>query len=528
MSRPQDEADRPARLLARAALDGDIKRVRELVAQGADAEIDSMSAADVLRSAENDRSPHAKMRAGLLETLVLHEQHGHINAAMYLAAYNGFDNIVDYFLQKDNASTLTLNVALFAAARAGRTALAEKLLNAGAQIDFKKGLPLRAAIDSAKEETVHMLLHHDGSRADGVAHAASRGNMSMTALLIDRADDIRPSLEKICHSLSDTRALPAQAAVTDLTGVADMLLALAEARGDDMSAHLAFLSFTAVREKAPAMLEKILLQPSFLDMPAQDRRTFFDVLMPLLNLSAASTSHADPERNKDVALAAGGAQAVLYAAIQCGEPEWVRAALQSGADPCRERAKALRQASEKVAQSPQSTACRVVLQHIQNAVHAHTVLAEGQASKVLHAGDIGAALRHHDDTCGTTGLMAMIDSGKAPRLAGLLQKHKVTLGVDDFLAVDARGYSALDRLEDHKQQDILFSRALWYRRQSEYMKLWDALPADWKSEHADKHSDLMGALDVESGLRQLQSAAAGAHDFRLLPRRKNAPPKPGA
>lgn len=526
MSRPQSGADTPARLLARAALDGDIKRVRELVAQGADAEIDSMSAADVLRSAENDHSPHAKMRAGLLETLVLHQQHGHINAAMYLAAYNGFDNIVDYFLQKENADALTLNVALFAAARTGRTALAEKLIDAGAEVDFKKSLPLRAAIDSGKEETVQMLLKRGSALGDGLAHAAGRGDMSMTVLLIDRADDIRPPLGKICHSLSDTRALPANVTATDLTTTANMLLALAEARGDDMAAHLAFLSFTAVHEKSPALVETILLQPAFKDIAAQERRTFFDVLTPLLSLPAAQTSHADRERNKEAALAAGGAQAVLYAAIQCSEAEWARDALHAGADPRRERGKGLRLAGEKVAQSSQSTACRSILQDVQNAVHALAALSEGHASKVVNAGDIGSALRRCRNERGITGLMAMIDSGKAPILTALLQRHNIQLAADDFMAADTHGYTVLDRLEDHKQQDTLFSRGLWRGQQGEYLKLWDALPAHWKADCAEMHDNLIAALDVESGFRHLRSTAE-AHDFRLSPRRKNIVPKPG-
>ena len=525
MSRPQSEADTPARLLARAALEGDIERVRELVAQGADAEIDSASAADVLRHAENDNSPNGAMRTGLLETWVLHQQHGHINAAMYLAAFNGFDNIVEYFLQKDTADALTLNVALFAAARSGRSDLAEKLIDAGAQPDFKKGLPLRAAIDSGKEETVQMLLKRGSPRAEGLAHAASRGDMSMTVLLIDRTDDIRPALEKICHSLSDTRVLPPNTAAVDLTGVADMLLALAEARGDDMAAHLTWLSFTAVREKSPVMLDTIILQPRFADIPAQDRRALFDVLSPFLNVAAAKSSHADGAHNKDSALAAGGAQAVLYAGIQRGEPEWVKDALRAGADPRRERAKALRLASEKAMQNPQGQTQRLILQDIQLSIAAISALSDGQTSKTVNAEDFGAAVRLYDDARGATGLMAIVDSGKAPALVTLLQKHNAYLTADDFLAVDARGYSVLDRLEDHKQQDLLFNRHLWQGQAREYTKLWDALPADWKSEHAEKHADLLAALDVESGLQQLRSTAE-AHDFRLPPRRRNAPPKP--
>ena len=527
MSRPQAEADTPARLLARAALDGDLERVRELVAQGADAEMDSASAADVLRTAENDNSPNARLRTGLLETLVLHQQHGHINAAMYLSAYNGFENIVDYFLQKDTANDLTLNVALFAAARSGRTALAEKLIDAGAQPDFKKGLPLRAAIDSGKEETVQMLLKRGSPRAEGLIHAASRGDMSMTVLLIERSDDIRPALEKICHSLSDTRALPPNTGVQDLTGVADMLLALAEARGDDMAAHLTWLSFTAVREKSPALMETIVLQPRFADISAQDRRDLFDVLTPFLQTPQGKASFGDVQRSKDALLHAGGAQAVLYAGIQRGDQEWVKEALHAGADPRRERAKALRLASEKSLQNQQNQSQRLILQNVQQAITAASILTDGHTSKTLTAEDFTAALRVRDDIRGTTGLMSVIDSGKAPALGALLQKKDVLLTAEDFLAADPRGFSALDRLEDHKQQDWLFSRSLWQGQPKEYAKLWDALPAHWKTDYAEKHADLIAALDVESGLQHLRSTAE-AHDFRLPQRRKNAPLKPGA
>lgn len=526
MNRPQPPTNTPARLLARAALEGDLDRVRQLVAQGADAEMDSTAAADVLRTAENDNSPNARLRTGLLETLVLHQQHGHINAAMYLSAYNGFENIVDYFLQKETSDALTLNVALFAAARAGRTALAEKLIAAGAQPDFKKGLPLRAAIDSGKEETVQMLVKRGSPRGEGLVHAAGRGDMSMTVLLIERDDDIRPPLEKICHSLSDTRALPADTAVHDLTGIADMLLALAEARGDDMAPHLTWLSFTAVREKSPALMETIALQPRFLDIPAQDRRALFEVLSPFLHTTQGKSSFGNAERSKEAALQAGGAQAVLYAGIQRGDREWVKEALDAGADPRRERAKALRLASEKSLQNQQSQTHRIILQDVQQALALLSEQADRHAGSVLTAEDLTAALRAGTDTQGATGLMSIIDSGKMPVLVSLLQKKEIQLSAQDFLSVDHHGFSALELLEDHRQQDLLFSRALWQKHPKEYTRLWDALPAHWKSECAEKHAGLMAALNVESGLRNLRDAAA-AHDFRLPQRRKNAAPKPG-
>lgn len=520
MTRPQEDKDDLSARVARAALDGDLDHIRRLIAEGAQPQIDSNAAARILRSAENEAVPAAKMRKGLLETLVLHQQHGHINAAMYLAAYNGFDNIVDYFLQNDNADQLTLNVALFAAARAGLPALAEKLVKAGAEIDFKDGLPLRAAIDSGKDETVKFLLAQGAARVGGMVYAASRGNMSMTVMLINRDDDIRPALEKICQNLSPVHY--SQPRVQDHLSVADMLLSLAEARGDDMASHLTWLTFAAAREKTTALVETIAQQPQFSALPAQCRRDLTDVLSPLL-LATDEKSQEAAERGKNALLASGGAQGVLYAGIMRSDPAWVAEALVAGADPRREREKTLRLAGEKLVQVPQNQNGRVILNDVQQAVAAISDVAAQRTAQIFRADDMSVLLRQRDDQKGETGLMAAVDSGKFADVIKAVQKQNIVLMADDFTAVDPRGYNLIDRLEDHRQENLVFSPSLWRGRAAEFEKLWDAVPSHWHTEYADCRASLMATLDIDSDISHLKQAA-GAYELRLLPRRKNNPP----
>lgn len=520
MTKPHDDKETLAERVTRAALDGDLDHIRQLMAAGAHSKIDSDAAARVLRAAENDAVPGAKMRKGLLETLVLHQQQGHINAAMYLAAYNGFDKIVDYFLQKEPADELALNVALFAAARSGRKALAEKLIAAGASVNFKNDLPLRAAIDSGNDDTIKLLLQNGADRAAGMAYAAGRGNMNAAVMLISRDDDIRPALDKICHNLSSSR--PQQTPPLDQISVANMLLALAETRGDDMSAHLTWLSFTALREKAGELIETIVLQPSFMDMPAQDRRNLFDVLSPLLRLKENEQSAESRNRNKDAFLAAGGAQAILYAGLARSDTSWVGDALAAGADPRRDQARVWELAGDNISNAD----ARSVQLRLHDAIQSLNAQTVQHAEKVLSSDDLAGALRAVDAARGETGLMAVVDSGKFNDAIKLFQNADVKLQADDFITCDPRGYNLFDRLEDHKQESLLFTPSLWRSRVEEFVKLWDALPPHWQTEHADSYAAVLDTLTVDKTLTRLH-AIAETQNLRLLPRRKNNDtPKP--
>ncbi|MDP2205732.1 MAG: hypothetical protein Q8K65_05440 [Alphaproteobacteria bacterium] len=520
MTDPQKQT--PAQQLLRAALEGDLARVRSLIDSGADTDTDSNDASEVLRRAENDNIPGGKFRTGLLETLVLHQQHGRINAAMYLAAFNGFDTVVDHFLQKSAQDPLTLNVALFAALRSGRKALAEKLLDAGADASFKKSLPLRAAIDSGDTDCVQLVLAHGAPRAEGFAYAASRGNMPMTALLLEKDDDIRESLERICRSLSDKRALSDKTNLLDIQSVADMMLAMAEARGDDMQREVIWLAFTAAREESAAMIEVILRQNAFIAMDAADKRNLFDVVTPLLFAGMQKSTHADVQKTLVAIIESGGAQSLLEAAVASGNDEWTVRASRAGADPRRNQGRALRTAKFLQEAVPTESAAQI-LQDMQLSTAALAVMDEKRAAAALADADaLLQNLRQTDSRRGTTGLMAVIAAGRAEDLAEKLGKTTGGLAAEDFLAIDAHGYTALDRLADGAQQDWLFTPALWRGQPSEYHRLWAALPEDWRQERQTAHAALLSALDVEAQQRVLHDAAEML-EIRLPQRRKSGP-----
>lgn len=526
MTAPDKKPPSPQDLL-RAALEGDIAEVRRLTAAGTMPDADSDEAAEVLRRAEQEQSPHAALRKGLLETLVLHQQHGRINAAMYLAAYNGFDNVVAHFIEKSANDPLTLNVALFAAARAGHTGLVQKLLDAGADAGFKNGLPLRAAIDAGSEIVANMLVRAGAPRAEGLSHAAARGDVVLSVFLLERDDDVRPPLEKICHALADKRSLADGVRMLDVQSTADMLLALAEARGDDMPHLLTWLSFTAAREGAGAMVELVARHPRFTEMPPQNKRDLFDVLTPVLFAGMRNMSHADTARSIDALLAAGGAQSVLEQAIRAGDGEAVVSAIRAGADARRDHAKALHLAETEVSQNPRQ-ASRAILQDVRLSIAAQSVLDEKRAAEILASRDADGlltGLRQPAGRADASGLMCLITAGKAEALAAALVKTGAALTAEDFLAADKHGYSALDALADRRQQEWLFSPLHWRGRHDEYQRLWDALPEDWRTAEADHHEHLLRMLDVDRQQAALQQKA-DENDFRLPQRRKGARPPP--
>ncbi|MFN7115042.1 MAG: hypothetical protein ACK4PK_11865 [Alphaproteobacteria bacterium] len=516
----------PAQQLLRAALEGDLARVRSLTDNGADTDSDSTDASEVLRRAENDNIPGGKFRTGLLETLVLHQQHGRLNAAMYLAAFNGFDTVVDHFLKKSAQDPLALNIALFAALRSGRKALAEKLLDAGADAAFKKVLPLRAAIDSGDADCVKLVLAHGAPRTEGFAYAASRGNMPMAALLLEKDDDIRDALQRICHSLSDKRALPDRINLLDIQSVADMMLAMAEARGDDMQREVIWLAFTAAREESAAMIDVILRQRAFSVMDAAEKRGLFDVVTPLLFAGIKKSTHADVQKTLVAIIESGGAQSLLEAAAGSGNDEWVVRAIRAGADARRDRGRALRIAAQaQKSRGDAAGTADLILQDVQLSTAALMVMDEKRAAAVLKDADhLLQNLRQPDSRRGTTGLMAVIAAGRAEDLAEMLGKAAGGLAAEDFLAADAHGYTALDRLADAGQQEWIFTPALWRGQPSEYYRLWAALPEDWRQERQAAHGALLTALDVEAQQRVLHDAAETL-EIKLPQRRKGSPPR---
>jgi len=513
--------------LLRAALEGDIAEVRRLTAAGATPEADSQETAEVLRRAENEQSPHAALRKGLLETLVLHQQHGRINAAMYLAAYNGFDNVVAHFLEKSANDPLALNVALFAAVRAGHAGLAQKLLDAGADAAFKNGLPLRAAIDAGSEAMADMLVHAGAPRSEGLAHAAARGDIAMAAYLLRREDDVKPALEKICHTLSDKRSLAEGTRVLDVQSAADMLLALAEARGDNMPDLLTWVSLATARDGAGAMVEVIARHPRFTEMKPEDKYDLLDLLTQVLFTGLRKISHADGPRSVETLLAAGGAQRVLEQAIYAGDGEMVVSAIRAGADARRDHAKALHLAETEAFQNPRQ-AQRAILQDVRLSIAAQSVMDEKRASEILTRADADAlltALRAPAGRADSSGLMCVIAAGRAEALAVLLDKTDAALVAGDFFATDKHGYCALDTLADRRQQEWLFSPLLWRGRRAEYMELWSALPDDWQQAQLVHHEHLLRTLDVDRQQAALQQKA-DENDFRLPQRRKGARPPP--
>lgn len=517
MKNAGDDDDLLARQLARAALDGDIESVRALLARGADPEIDSTSAAAVLRHAEDENSPQAQMRTGLLETLVLHQQHGRLNAAMYLAAFNGFQDVVDYFLTKTEADALTLNVALFAAARAGHTTLAASLVKAGADIHFKKDLPLRAAIDSGHEAAVRELLHLGAHRAEGLVHAAARGDVVMTALLVRRDDNLDAPVVSICKSLSDGHMLPAKVTRDDLENTLDMLLALAQERGDNMQDLLLMMAQNALEQRSFPVLEKVISHHLFSGIDIVLKREVFEQIPAFVQSIERKSTAERIERFCGYLIEAGGAQAVLVLAAGRGDLPWVQRAIEAGADPRRNRGLALKTAEgAAIRKKPTAFAVR---QEIQHTLYSLTEADRKNAQEVYKENSPVAP----NGRLTTQALMSVIDAGALPDFLASVKQRQEALYAEIFFSPDAHGYSAIDRISDQQQQELLFDQRLWNKRPQEYFKLWEGLPQDWQTEHAQRHEVLLNALRVGADLSALQKTAQ-EHSVRMVRCRTKKPP----
>ena len=494
------------RQLIDAAVAGDIATVRRLLEEGVDAKI-SRADFDVIAqsfSAE-DRSRHADV----FTLIGQHSGQNRINAAMYLAAFHGFDDIVDHFLDKSAHDALTLKVAVFGAARAGRTDLVTRLIDAGAAADFKNDYPLRQSITAGHAETAKVLVGKTNAQSRAVGYAIAAGNVELAADFLNRNTDVPTVLTHIAWALGDAQlAGKGGDRLRDDAGILagfQMILGFAEARGDDMQHVMQTVAAAAAKHEALPLINDIRWQRILQEIPDK-QAVLTAMLLPHVPPHCTVAQYSDAM----VRLIEDGADAEKGLMIGVGQSDvpMVDTALRQKVDPRRRReavVKAARHMADKAVtnQAPAMEIFGSIL-----AVEAMAmVMDEMTHHDGLTADDPLFVWRQVDDTTGKSGLMAVFAIGKIEDYLTALQNKGKHIPLADLLHQDKRGYRALDCLDDAGQLHVLFNRNLWENRREDYQALWQALTPSQQAENQSGHAEVMQRWQAEDSRRRVSDLA---------------------
>lgn len=471
------------RRLIDAAVAGDLALVRRLLDAGAETHVTRADSEEaVLR--QNNR-PAAQ--DDVFAMIGLHTGQNRLNAAMYLAAFHGFDNIVEHFLDRAAHDPMTLKVALFGAARAGKKELVEKLVAAGAEADFKKDYPLRQSIRHGHEETAVFLATQTGADDRAVGYAVTAGNIGMAAAFLKDTTNIAVVMDGIAHALGMATMPPSGAKrqrdePAILAGF-HMVLGFAAARGDDMQGVLMMAATAAVKHESLPLINDIRWLEELQDIP--DKTAVLTALLlpktPFGNTPAVYSEAmvrliddgADPYKG-------------LMIGVQQSDVPIVEAALRQRVDPRRRHDRAVIAARVMADKAVTNAAPAMQILGDLLAVEAvHMVMDETVYRDGLAADDALKVWRDVDAGTGKSGLMSVFAIGQAEKYFELLEKAGELPRLDDVLHQDKTGYRALDCLDDAGQLGLLFAPAFWQSRQDDYQKLWQALtPAQQESQQA--------------------------------------------
>lgn len=507
MRRDPDKTEKSLnRQLIDAAVAGDLATVRRLLAAGAETQITRTDFDTITQELPaKDRAQHAEV----FTLIGQHSGQNRINAAIYLAAFHGFDDIVDHFLLKSAHDAMALKVAVFGAARAGHTKLVDHLINKGAAADFKNDYPLRQSIAGGHDATAKLLAEKTGAQNRAIGYAIAAGDVGLATDFLNQETDVALVLEHIAHALGDAQRsgkganeLRDDAAI--LAGF-QMILGFAEARGDDMQQVMQTAADAAAAQEALPLINDIRWQRVLQEIP--DKQSILSAMLlpqPPAHSTVAQYSEAMVRLIEDGADAEKG---LMIGVRQCDVP-MVDAALRQRVDPRRRReavVKTARQMAEKAVtnQAPAMEIFGSIL-----AVEAMAIVMDETTHHDGKTADNPLAVwRQVDEQTGKSGLMSVFAIGKADDYLAALKKQEETLPLADLLHQDKRGYRALDCLDDTGQLGLLFDRSLWESRREDYGIFWQALTPAQQQENETGHAGIMQRWQAEDGRRRVSDLA---------------------
>ena len=494
------------RQLIDAAVAGDLATVRRLLAAGADTQISRMDFDGMTQDfSAADRGRHADV----FTLISQHTGQNRINAAMYLAAFHGFDDIVDHFLAKSGQDAMTLKVAVFGAARAGQTALVARLVDAGAAADFKNDYPLRQSIAGGHAETAKLLATKTGAQNRAIGYAIAAGDVGLAADFLLPDTDVSVVLEQIAHALGDAQLagktgdrLRDDAGI--LTGF-QMILGFAEGRGDDMQQVLQKAANAAVKHEALPLINDIRWQRGLQEIPGK-QAVLTAMLLPQRPAHSTVALYSDAM----VRLIEDGADAAkgLMIGVRQSDVPMVDAALRQRPDPRRHReavVKAARHMADKAVtnQAPAMEIFGSILAvEAMAMVMDETVFQDG-----LTADDPLSVWRQVDAGTGKSGLMSVFAIGKMEDYFLALKNKGEDMPLADLLHQDKHGYRALDCADDMGQLGLMFNRDLWENRRDDYRTFWQALSPAQQAENQTAHAEVMQRWEAEDGRRRVSDLA---------------------
>lgn len=494
------------RQLIDAAVAGDLATVRRLLEAGAEAQISRNDFESITQNLPEEE----RRRHGDVFTLIgQHSGHNRLNAAMYLAAFHGFDEIVDHFLARSAHDPMTLKVAVFGAARGGHALLVERLINAGAEADFKNDYPLRQSIAGGHDAAVKTLADKTGAQSRAVGYAIAAGNVVLAADFLAADTDVPAVLEQIAFALGDAQIPPAGAKRTrDDAGILagfQMILGFAEARGDNMQQVMMSAAVAAAKYRSLPLINDIRWQRSLQEI--HDKSA---VLTAMLLPEAPPNSTIAAYSDLMVRLIEDGADADkgLMIGVRQSDVPIVDTALRLRVDPRRRREAVVEAARHMAGKAVSNNAPAMEIFGSLLAVEAVTIVMD---ETVHHDGlasdDPLAVWRQVDTATGKSGLMSVFAIGRTADYLAALQAKGEALPLADLLHQDKRGYRALDCIDDVRQLDLLFRQDLWQNRREDYQTFWQALTPQQQAEQENNHAAIMQRWQAEDGRRRVSDLA---------------------
>lgn len=501
------------RQLIDAAVAGDLAAVRRLLEEGADTQISRNDFDTVTQNfSAEDRNRHSDV----FTLIGQHSGQNRVNAAVYLAAFHGFDEIVAHFLAKSAYDPMTLKVAVFGAARAGHTALVARLVDAGAAADFKDDYPLRQSIIGGHQETAKLLAKKTGAENRALGYAIAAGNIGLAADFLTQDTDVAAVLEHIAFALGDAQILPQTAKRTRddaaiLAGF-QMILGFAEARGDDMQHVMMTAATAAARHESLPLINDVRWQRTLQEIPDKGA-----VLTAMLLAQPPGNSTVTAYSDLMVRLIEDGADAekALMIGVKQSEVPMVDTALRQRPDPRRRREAVVKMARHMADKAVTNTAPAMEIFGTLLAVEAVSiVMDETVHSDGLTADHPLSVWRQVDQATGKSGLMSVFAIGKVEDYLDALRKNGEQPPLSDLLHQDKTGYRALDCLDDAHQLKVLFAQDFWHNRRDEYQKFWQALTPQQQEEQQTAHMAVLQRWQTEDG-RQRVSDLARQHRGRF-------------
>lgn len=474
------------RRLIDAAVAGDLAEVCRLLDAGAETHVSLDASREAVQTTPSLQSG---LRHDVHDLILLHVGNKRLNAAMYLAAFHGYDDIVEHFLGRAAQDPMTLRAALFGAVRSGKEALVKKLVDAGAEPDFHNDYPLRRSIKEGHENVALFLARQTGAQERAVNYAAAAGQPCIMAAFLTDETDVGAALEAAAQALNPM--VPTGRAgrpVADIIAGVHMLLGFAAARGDNMQEHLVTVATAAAKQKSLCLINEIRKLDELQDVPDKNA-VLGAMLLPYEQALGTPAEYSDAM----VHLIEDGAdpyKGLMLGIAQCDVP-MVDAATTRRADPRRHQYAALQAARDMADKAVQSGAPALQILGDVLAAEAFHAIKDDMVYKDGLSGDNPLQIwRAVEEKSGKSGLMSVFAIGQAGKYFDLLARAGEKPNLDDVLHQDKTGYRALDCLYDAGQLDLLFTPSFWQDRRDDYQKLWQALTPLQQESVQDAHAGL--------------------------------------